>query len=295
MIIPLFILSNKLFGRISKIASLEMEGKGNWDFRSESEINLSNNFTNKGYVIEQANIKHLELIKATITSALNSYILHEDIGDMTKISLENVHNFVPKINSNKLRLFIMKEISHAKEFNQNYFLAAKDMIYQLCGNELAMQKRAGLSVNFPNNEADVLPIHADTWNGVSPYELNIWIPLVDSKKSMCLYILKRDKYQDRIERSPHLLRLTSDELFEELKSEMTWIEIKYGQLLAFDQSLPHGFCINEESTTHWSLNCRFKGLNTPYWDKKLGEYFMPITVKCCTKIGMNYKHPIEWL
>ena len=27
------------------------------------------------------------------------------------------------------------------------------------------------------------------------------------------------------------------------------------------------------------LNCRFKGLNTPYWDKKLGEYFMPITVK----------------
>ena len=38
------------------------------------------------------------------------------------------------------------------------------------------------------------------------------------------------------------------------------------------------------------MNCRFKGLHTPYWDKKLGEYFMPITVKSTTRIGLNYEH-----
>ena len=73
------------------------------------------------------------------------------------------------------------------------------------------------------------------------------------------------------------------------------IEIEHGNVLAFDQSLPHGYITNKESHAHWSLNCRFKGLHTPYWDKRLGEYFMPITTKSCTKIGLSYKHPTEWI
>ena len=155
-----------------------------------------------------------------------------------------------------------------------------------------MQKRPGLSVNLPKNQGDVLPIHADTWNGVSPFELNIWIPLVDCTNSMCLYILKRDSYKRRLNDSKELLRLTSDELFNELRDDLTWIPIEYGQILA-DQSSSRVF-LNEEQNTHWSINCRFKGLHTPYWDKKLGEYFMPITVKNCTRLGMNYKHPDNW-
>ena len=54
----------------------------------------------------------------------------------------------------------------------------------LCGNELAMQKGLA-SINLPRNQNDILPIHADTWNGVSPFELNIWIPFVDCSDSMC--------------------------------------------------------------------------------------------------------------
>ena len=150
---------------------------------------------------------------------------------------------------------------------RNYYNSAREIIHSLCGNELAIQKKPGISINLPHNENDVLPIHADTWNGVSPYELNIWIPLVNCRKTMCLYILKRESYNRRVRESKELLRLTSDELFEELKRDLTWIPVRYGEVLAFDQSLPHGYSLNEEKATHWSLNCRFKGLHTPYWDK----------------------------
>ena len=118
---------------------------------------------------------------------------------------------------------------------------------------------------------------------------------MDCSKSMCLYILKRDKYLKKLEECSGLLRLSSDELFEELSADLSWIDIKYGSILAFDQSLPHGYSLNEEGVSHWSLNCRFKGLHTPYWDKKLGEYFMPITVKNCTRLGINYQHPKNWI
>jgi len=52
-----------------------------------------------------------------------------------------------------------------------------------------------------------------------------------------------------------------------------WLEVKSGQVMLFDQSLPHGNRVNEESETRWSMNCRFKGVFTPYGDKKLGEFF----------------------
>ena len=48
----------------------------------------------------------------------------------------------------------------------------------------------------------------------------------------------------------------------------TWIPVNYGQILAFDQSLPH--TLNEEVNTH-CLNCRFE-LHAQ--GQKLGEYFM---------------------
>ena len=39
------------------------------------------------------------------------------------------------------------------------------------------------------------------------------------------------------------------------------------------------------------MNCRFKGIYTPYADKKLGEFFEPVTLRAASQIGMNYKMP----
>jgi len=269
-----------------------MTGKTSWDFRGKKELNRSSIYVREGYLIADADLDYLHPLKMDIEYAFNKFI---DIHSKSKVKLEDAHQIIDHSESNDLRLYIMQILNKNTTFHQNYYNASKEIIHSLCGNELAMQKRPGLSVNLPKNNNDVLPIHADTWNGVSPFELNIWIPFVDCSRSMCLYILKREKYIEKLNGCNGLLRLSSDELFEQFRQDLTWIEIKYGQILAFDQSLPHGYSLNEEETTHWSMNCRFKGLHTPYWDKKLGEYFMPITVKNCTRLGMNYEHPEQWI
>ena len=269
-----------------------MTGETNWDFRGEEELSISRDYVNEGYVIANADAAHIEELKNDVKYAFDEF---NKINLNQDVKLEYAHHVIGHDKSNELRLFMMQMINKNNYFHRKYYNASKKLVHNLCGNELAMQKRPGLSVNLPHNNSDVLPIHADTWNGVSPFELNIWIPFVDCSDTMCLYILKREKYIERINDCKGLLRLSSDELFEELKEDLTWIHIRYGQILAFDQSLPHGYSLNEENRTHWSMNCRFKGLHTPYWDKKLGEYFMPITVKNCTRLGMNYEHPEQWI
>ena len=224
-----------------------MNSESSWDFRENKELAASHAYNKEGYIIEKADYRYLELIKQDIERVFQEFA---NITGGNVQQLENAHLSISHEKSNDLRLHIMKNLYQKTRFHRNYYHAAKSIIHSLCGNELAMQKRPGISINLPQNRNDVLPIHADTWNGVSPYELNIWIPLVDCRNSMCLYILKRDSYRGRLNESKKLLRLTSDELFNELRDDLTWIPIEYGQILAFDQSLPHGYSLNEERKKH---------------------------------------------
>ena len=177
-----------------------MKNKESWDFRDRKELDASHEYNKVGYIIEKADTQYLKLIKDDIEKA---YVSLQRRRAHTNLEM---HLSVADENSNDLRLHIMEKIFQSTRFHKNYYNTAKDVIHSLCGNELAMQRRPGLSINLPNNRSDVLPIHADTWNGVSPYELNIWIPLVNCTNSMCLYILKRDSYEHRLKESKELLR-----------------------------------------------------------------------------------------
>jgi len=84
---------------------------------------------------------------------------------------------------------------------------------------------------------------------------------------------------------------TSEDIFEKVKKDLIWLNVKYGQVVIFDQSLPHGNMINKENETRWSMNCRFKSIFTPYADKKIGEFYEPITLKAASKKGISYKFP----
>jgi len=84
---------------------------------------------------------------------------------------------------------------------------------------------------------------------------------------------------------------SSEDLFQSIADEVDWLDIEFGNVLIFNQGLPHGNRVNVESETRWSLNCRFKGLYTPYGDKKIGEFFEPITMRAASKMGMDYQFP----
>ena len=83
----------------------------------------------------------------------------------------------------------------------------------------------------------------------------------------------------------------SEKIYQKIKDHVIWLKIKYGEILIFNQSLPHGNRINGENETRWSMNCRFKSVFTPYGDKKLGEFFEPITIRAASKCGIEYEYP----
>ena len=151
--------------------------------------------------------------------------------------------------------------------------------------------RVNLSIQLPNDGSSLLPIHADTWSGVSPFETVIWLPLVDCFKTKSMYLLPPNKSKKLKDLFLNKKIKTSEDVFEKVKKDLIWLDVKYGQVVIFDQSLPHGNRINKENETRWSMNCRFKSIFTPYADKKIGEFYEPITLKAASKKGISYKFP----
>ena len=81
--------------------------------------------------------------------------------------------------------------------------------------------------------------------------------------------------------------LSAEKIFKKIEKKITWLKVNYGEAILFNPALPHGARKNLENETRFSLNCRFKGIFTPYGDKKIGEYFEPITLKPMSRLGFK--------
>jgi sporadic carbohydrate cluster 2OG-Fe(II) oxygenase len=186
---------------------------------------------------------------------------------------------------------IINDINKNKEIRKLYYDVSREYLDILLGNELSMQLRVNLSVQLPKDNSSLLPLHSDVWSGDSPFETVVWIPLVNCYGTKAMYILPPKKY-NKI-KSTFLIskNLSSEKIFKKIKKDLKWIKINYGQILIFNQCLPHGNIVNKEDETRWSLNCRFKSIFSPYNDKKIGEFFEPISLRKISQLAIKYKLP----
>ena len=262
------------------------------DFLTKSEQIIFDEYLKNGFIISDViELDSLELISDSIWKSAKSFI-GEKSHDLNKIDFFNkLHTFLTVKELNEFRIKIIHEVNKNNYLRNAYYKIAREILNSVVGNEIAMQLRLNLSIQIPGDTSSLLPIHADTWSGDSPYEVVVWLPLVDCYKTKSMYILPQNK-KDRInEIFDRKKNLTSDSIYKELLSDLVWLNVRYGQVLVFNQGLPHGNVVNEIDETRWSINCRFKAVYTPYMDKKIGEFFEPIIVRPATLIAGQYKFP----
>jgi len=258
-------------------------------FLNQIEKKKNKVFLDKGYIISKVeNISSLKYISSLITKSVNQQIKENVFLDLNKIhkkiSIQELNNF---------RLTIINKINKDKLLRYHYFNIAREALYILAGNELMMQKNINLSIQFPNDNSSLLPIHSDVWSGDSPYEINLWIPLVNCYKTKSMYILEQKDYSSFKKDMEGKNYSSSEDIFKLVKNKIKWLTVNYGQFLIFNQGLPHGNVINTEKESRWSMNCRFKSFFSPYGDKKIGEFFLPITTRAMSEIGMNFEYPFN--
>ena len=165
------------------------------NFLSKEELKISNEFKKKGYVIRKIkDTKSLSKIRKLFVKSIKKNI-------QKKIKFkkeEDIFNFIhKKIETNRLnsfRLKIINDINKSKNIRKLYYKISRPVLDVILGNELAMQLRINLSIQLPNDDGSLLPIHSDVWSGDSPFESVVWLPLVNCFKTKSMFILPPSKY-----------------------------------------------------------------------------------------------------
>ena len=159
----------------------------------------------------------------------------------------------------------------------------------MCSSDL---RSIGLSVQMPNDDSSLLPLHSDTWGSeYSPFEVVLWIPMVDVVRTKAMFLLVPEADKAWRAKTDAYEQQGTEALFKAVEAELTWIKIDYGQVMLFTPTVMHGNRVNREPGTRWSFNVRFKGLFTPYANKKLGDYFSPVSVRPASQVGLSFDMP----
>lgn len=260
-------------------------------FISPDERTLAELFLEHGHVVRSVeNPKGLARIRAFAAALAARHLKVAEPDDPGQF-LNRVHEHVDASGLNALRLAVFNGLNAEAWFRPTHFALARRTLEALVGNELVMQRRVNLSIQVPGDASSLLPVHADVWDGDSPFEVVLWLPLVDCHDTKAMYLLAPGKDRPVQARLSDFRHQSAEDIYRAIENDVTFIKITYGEAMVFSQTLIHGNRINKKDETRWSMNCRFKSVFSPYADKKLGEFFEPITLRPATRLGLDYRLP----
>jgi len=260
-------------------------------FLIPQDQSLSETFLSDGHVVIPAeDADGLDRIRSCAADLAATH-LDVDTPKDPSAFLNGIHNVVSGENLNALRLAVFNGLNAEPWFQPTFFALARTAIEALVGNELCIQRRVNLSVQMPSDDSSLLPVHADVWDGDSPFEIVLWVPLVDCANTKTMYLLAPEKNREAQRTLAKFSNGSAEDIFLAIADDVEFIKVTYGEVMLFSQTLMHGNRVNVEPETRWSMNCRFKSIMSPYADKKLGEFFEPITLRAVTRMGMEYELP----
>lgn len=207
----------------------------------------------------------------------------QKIAKCKSLTLEKFH-LLPEssINFNDMKLNIIKEINN-KKYGLEIFKILKRSLIDFFGPDIAGQRGINLVIQKPN-DPNFVTLHKDSPPN-SPYELVVWLPLVNCKNTngFKLLSIKKSKILEKM----FLKKNNEKEYLNFAKKNAINMEVKFGEFLVFWTRVYHYAGMNKEKSTRWSLNLRYKNLFSPYGMKGYLDYFEPKNFSQVTSLSFD--------
>lgn len=247
--------------------------------------NYLQDFQNHGYAIVSAeNTEALNTLRREIFQRAKRVFDHS--GDDIEDFFNNFHKLdITGARLNELRMKLISEVNDSVDSGSLIFEAFKGTVLGLLGPDLLVQKNTNLVIQQPN-DPNPSELHRDA-PANSPFEIVVWLPLVDCYSTKAMYVLDKEKTDEALK--------FLDEggggfnAFESFaKTQAPNVAVPYGSALFFWTALLHGSHVNSERETRWSLNMRFKNLFSPNGDKEPFEFFKVFQLSPLTKMATDF-------
>jgi len=233
-------------------------------------------------------------IKKENYSEIKNYIQKRLIKNDKKIKLQYLHKHIKVDKLNKLRMNLFKDINKNSQFKKNIFKLAEKFIEGCVGSEICSSD-VNLSIQLPNDESSLLEMHTDFFSGESLFQINLWIPFMDVKKTQSMFIIDPIKSYKILKKIKNNKQINFKDINKKYFKDIKWLKLKSGQALIFSPNCLHGNMTNKENKTRISINIRYKNIFSPYGniknEKKIGNFYKVLSPKAVTLF--NLKHNFD--
>lgn len=240
-------------------------------------------FLENGFgIVEVENLPKLMELRQRIFEKAKEIMGHqpEDAEDF----FNNFHNYnLTGADLNEKRMQIINWCTQHLDIGRIIYEIFPQTITDFIGPDIVAQKTTNLVIQQPD-DPNAEALHRDS-PANSPFEITVWLPLVNVYKTKSMYLLNLKNSQKAIE----LLGENYDAFVSFAKQHRQSVEIPFGKALFFWQGLIHGVPVNTESETRWSLNIRYKNIFSPCGTKGLMEFFDLLRLSPLARIAFEYE------
>ena len=135
-------------------------------------------------------------------------------------------------------------------------------------------------------------MHSDFFSGESLFQINLWIPFVNVKKTQSMFIINPSDSLKILKKIKFDKTLKFDDIHRKFKNKIKWINLKLGEAILFSPNCLHGNVENIEKNTRWSINIRYKNIYSPESkernEKKIGSFYTLLNPKAVTQFNLKY-------
>lgn len=249
-------------------------------------MDYTTDFLDNGFAVVPAeHPEFLDELRGMIFGACKEIFEHN--GDDAAAFFNNFHDLdITGTRLNELRMKVIRHCTDNIDSGSLIFKSFPGFITSLLGPDLLVQKNTNLVIQQPR-DPNPSEVHRDAPVN-SPYELVVWLPLVDCYGTKSMYVLDRTQSEEALS----VMQAAKNDwtVFENFAYKTGKnVAVPYGHALFFWTGLIHGSHINSEKETRWSLNMRYKNLFSPNGAKEPFEFFKIFQLSPLAKIALDFQ------
>ncbi len=183
----------------------------------------------------------------------------------------------------KLSLMNNSEINKAmlsllsfNEASEIMIESCKDVVEELCGKELLIQRRANTIFNLPGKDQRRQWPHYELMSGISPYTFVLWAPFHDLEDDGGVFYLNLQRSFEFIKLEHKKGLVNGPEIFNKIQNQKP-TKLKFGEVIIFNPFILHGNIDFESDLSRIACSVRFQSKHKPLMQKN-SDFFKLYTL-----------------
>ena len=214
----------------------------------------------KGYAV--CEVEDLNLFK----KLTDSFVENINITGINKKNIKEVRRSLAKMSKAEINKSMINFLTFNKNLSEMMINSFPNLIENLCGKELFIQRRAHTTINVPGDDQAKQVAHYEMISGISPFAYILWAPLHDLEDDGGAYHIELKKSIDLMRKEEADGLVSGPEVLNFMENKKP-PRIKFGQAIIFNPFVIHGNIPFNSELARIACNVRFQSFKKPLLQK----------------------------